>query len=75
MIRQPKYSAKRISKGHYEYRGYRIQSVGYYPPEHRECWECIDHDGSGFGHSFSKKDCMLEIDDEIEKLKKEIEEL
>lgn len=25
--------AKRISKGHYEYRGYKIVCIGYYPPE------------------------------------------
>ena len=31
--------------------------------------ECVDNDGSCFGHSFSKKECMLEIDDEIEKIK------
>ena len=34
-----KCKAKRIRKGCYEYRGYIIQSVGYYEPEHRVCWE------------------------------------
>ena len=29
------YKAKRISKGHYEYRGFKINCVGYYPPECR----------------------------------------
>lgn len=70
-LKQPIGKCKKISKGHYEYRGFEIHSVGYYAPEQRVCWECVDNDGSCFGHSFSKKECMLEIDDEIEKIKNE----
>jgi hypothetical protein len=44
-----KVKAKRISKGHYEYRGYKIICIGYYPPEQRVVWECVDSDGTGFG--------------------------
>lgn len=47
-----KHSAKRISKGHYIYRGYKVYCIGYYPPENRIVWEAVDHDGSGFAHSF-----------------------
>lgn len=28
-----KYKLKKISKGHYEYRGFNIDCIGYYPPE------------------------------------------
>lgn len=34
-MREPKEKAKRLSKGHYEYRGYEIVCVGYYNPEHK----------------------------------------
>lgn len=33
---------KRLSAGHYSYRGYRINRIGYYPPEKRVVWECVD---------------------------------
>lgn len=29
--------------------------------------ECIDSNGSAFGHSYSLRDCIAEIDSEIEK--------
>ena len=61
------YKAKRVSKGHYEYRGYKIVCIGYYPPEQRVVWECVDKDGSGFGHDFSLKGCKHWIDQEIER--------
>lgn len=63
-----KHTAKRLGKGHYLYRGFEIMCVGYYPPEHRICWECIDEDGmSGFGHGFSLNECKMWIDIEIDK--------
>jgi hypothetical protein len=61
------YKAKRISKGNYEYRGYWIHCCGYYPPEQRVVWECIDKDGSGFGHDYSLKACKLWVDEELKK--------
>lgn len=64
--KKPKEHAHKISRGHYLYRGYRINCVGYYEPEHRVVWECVDVDESGFGHSFSKRGCMLEIDSVID---------
>lgn len=48
-----KYTAKKISKGHYLYRGYRINCVGYYAPDKHKCWEAVDKDGTGFAHSYS----------------------
>ncbi len=56
--------AKRISKGKYLYRGCIIECVGYYHPEHRVCWECIDNHGNGFGHGYSLKECKMWIDEE-----------
>ena len=40
-----KYTAKRLGKGLYLYRGFRIECVGYYNPDHRVCWEAIDENG------------------------------
>ena len=63
-----KYRAKRIRKGHYEYRGFEIECVGYFEPEKRVCWECVDpKDGCAFGHSYTLKDCKSEIDRELER--------
>ena len=44
------YKATKIERGHYKYRGFDILCVGYYNPEHRVCWECVDENGQGFGH-------------------------
>ena len=62
-----KYKLKKISQGHYEYRGCKIDCVGYYHPEKRVCWECTYTDGTMFGHSYTLRDCITEIDSEIER--------
>ena len=63
-------SYKKISRGHYKYRGYDIVCVGYYHPEHRVCWEAIDTDGlSGFAHSYTLRGVIREIDYEYGKKK------
>ena len=54
-MRKIKHRAKRISAGHYEYRGFKVTSVGYYHPDHKVAWEAVDEDGNGFAHSFSLK--------------------
>ena len=59
--------AKRISKWHYEYRGFEIICIGYYPPEHRVVWECVDENGNGFGHDYSLRGCKFWIDEELKK--------
>ena len=59
--------AKRLSSGHYLYRGFEIICVGYYQPEHRVCWEAVDENGCGFAHSYSLKDTKREIDYELDK--------
>ena len=64
-----KHICKKISRGHYEYRGFEIMCVGYYNPEHRVCLEAIDNDDrrSGFAHSYSLRDVKREIDYELDK--------
>ena len=62
---------KRIRCGTYEYRGYIIQSVGYYHPEHRVCWEA--HLSNGFCadfHGYSLKEVKLLIDYDLDKEEK-----
>ena len=65
-MREAKEKAKRLSKGYYEYRGYKIVCVGYYNSEHKVCWECVDENGCGFGHDYSLKACKIWIDIEID---------
>lgn len=60
-----KFKTKRICAGRYEYRGFEIQCVYDYDPEGRSVWQCIDKDGSAFGHSYTLREAKREIDDEI----------
>ena len=63
----------KISKGHYTYKGIQINCIGYYPPEKRVVWEAVDKDGCGFCHSFSLKDTIRLIDENIRiELKKQL---
>lgn len=61
-----KYKAKRLGKWLYEYRGFQIECIGYYPPEGRVVWEAIDNDGTGFAHAYTLKECKMWVDTEIE---------
>ena len=54
---------KKKSKGHYVYRGYDVNCVGYYEPEHRVCWEGVDKDGCGVAHGFSMREVCFWIDE------------
>lgn len=65
----PKHKAKRLSRGHYIYRGFKITCVGYYEPEKRIVWEAEDENGCGFAHSFSLRDTKRLIDDELDRKK------
>ena len=62
-VQENKYKAKRISAGHYIYRGYKVTCIGYYPPERKVVWEAEDENGNGFAHAFSLKCCKYWIDD------------
>lgn len=57
-----KHVAKRISAGHYIYRGYKVYCIGYYEPEHRVVWEAEDESGCGFAQGFSLSEVKLSID-------------
>lgn len=61
------YRAKRIRKWLYEYRGFQIECLGYYPPEGRVVWEAVDEYGCGFAHAFSLKECKMWINEELDK--------
>lgn len=39
--------------------------IGYYPPEKRVVWEAVDKNGCGFAHSFSLRDTIRLIDEDI----------
>lgn len=62
-----KFKAKRICAGKYEYRSFEIQCVYDYDPEGRSVWQCIDKDGSAFGHSYTLREAKREIDEELNK--------
>lgn len=64
-----KHRAHRIGANIYEYRGFQIECVGYYSPEHRIVWEAVDHDGSGFAHAYTFRECKMWIDKELDKWK------
>lgn len=55
----------KISKGHYIYKDIKINCIGYYPPEKRVVWEAVDKNGCGFAHSFSLRDTIRLIDEDI----------
>lgn len=56
----------KIRKGSYIYRGYYIECLGYYEPEHHIIWEAVDELGCGFAHSYSLNGVKREIDYEIQ---------
>ena len=61
-----KQGATKISAGQYKYKGFIINCLGYYEPEHRTCWEAVDREGNGFGHAYTKWEVMRNIDYELE---------
>lgn len=62
------HKCKRIRRGKYEYRGYIIQSVGYYPPEHRVCWEgCPKGEIYADFHGYTLREVMNAIDTDLDK--------
>ena len=56
------HKTKKISKGHYLYRGFEVICVGYYNPEGRVCWEAVDENGCGCAHGYSLKEVKMWID-------------
>lgn len=64
-----KHVAHRVDTNIYEYRGFRIECVGYYPPEHRVCWEAVDENGCGFAHAYTLRECKRWVDIELDEKK------
>lgn len=59
---------KKLKSGEYEYRGYIIKNLGYYPPDHCVWWEA-SIGGEGAFHSNTKRDIKRMIDEWEEKIK------
>lgn len=59
---------KRISKGHYEYNGFKIDCLGYFSIERSVVWEATDENGGGFAHAHTLKEVIQNIDSEINKV-------
>ena len=59
---------QRLSRGHYIYRGFEVNCIGYYQPEHRVCWEAVDEHGCGFAHSYSLAMTKILIDSKLDKI-------
>lgn len=62
-----KYTIKKINTEHYEYRGYEIKCLGYYPPERSIVWEAYDEFDCGFAHAHTLIEVRLLIDSELDK--------
>ena len=61
------HKTKKISAGHYIYRGFKVTNYGYYQPEQKVVWEAEDDDGCGFAHAYSLRNCKRLIDDSLDK--------
>ena len=58
--------ATKISKGIYEYKGYRISNCGYHEHDHCVWWEAVDmQTGCADYHATTKKFLMEQIDDDL----------
>lgn len=51
--------AKKIHKGIYEYKGYRLSNCGYHHPDHCIWWEAVNMEtGCADYHAKTKEDLM-----------------
>ena len=58
--------AKKIHKGIYEYKGYRLSNCGYHHPDHCIWWEAVNMEtGCADYHAKTKKDLMDAIDGKL----------
>ena len=63
--------AKRISRGVYEYRGYRLTNYGYYEPDHCIWWEAVDlKTGCAEFHEHTKRELIETINEELDRKEK-----
>ena len=56
--------AKRTGLGHYVYRGFKVDCVGWC--QGQMCWEAVDENGCGFAHSHTFKGTKALIDWELD---------
>jgi hypothetical protein len=60
--------AHKISKGQYQYRGFDVVRLGYYPPERHTVWEASDPlTGAVVAHGYTKRECLARIDEFLRK--------
>ena len=60
--------AKKISRGIYEYKGYRIRNCGYHEPDHCIWWEAVSlRTGCADYHAHTKWEILSMIDDDEKK--------
>lgn len=57
---------KKIKAGHYLYRGFKINCLGYVGGS-GICWEAVDENGGGFAHSNTLRTTKHLIDWELDK--------
>lgn len=57
------YRAKKHSKGHYSYRGFSVDCVGYDKTLKRICWEAKDSFGSVVAHLYTFKEIKDYVDE------------
>ena len=64
-----KNSCKRIESGSYLYRGYILNNIGYYEPDHCVIWEACPQSAPNCAdfHALTKKDLKQIIDDYLDK--------
>ena len=56
--------AKKLSKGIYEYKGYRIANCGYHHPDHCIWWEAVDKNtGRADYHANTKNKSQVLLED------------
>lgn len=59
------YKCRKISRGIYEYKGYRIVNCGYHHPDHCIWWEAINlKTGCADYHAHTKRSLLRMIDTE-----------
>jgi hypothetical protein len=56
------YKLKKIKQGQYLYRGFKIFSYGYYPPEQRVVWEAQHTKNYNLIYGFTRKELVTKID-------------
>lgn len=66
MSKPIKHIIKYINPGHYEYCGYEIRCLEYYPPKRSIVWEAYDEYNCGFAHAHTLKEVRNTIYNELD---------